>query len=287
MSRGRRATSARVSVGLAAGLAVGLAVGLAGCGTGPGGSPEASSAEASAAAAGSAHTRPSAGPAARPDAITVFAAASLRTVLEDIGAAFTAQTGTAVRFSYAGSQDLVAQILEGAPADVLATANLATMQQLADEAPELLRAPAQSFATNTLTIVTPPDNPAGVGAWPDLARDGLRLVVCAPEVPCGAATEQVEASTGATLRPVSEESSVTDVLAKVVAGEADAGLVYATDARGADVATHPCPPCAAAVNTYPAAALAGGHADAALRFVDFLTSAPAQKALAEAGFGAP
>ena len=88
------------------------------------------------------------------------------------------------------------------------------------------------FATNTLTIVTPPGNPKGIASFADLAKPGTTVVVCAPQVPCGSATEKVEKATGVTLAPVSEESAVTDVLGKITSGQADAGLVYVTDAEG-------------------------------------------------------
>ena len=89
----------------------------------------------------------------------------------------------------------------------------------------------------------PPDNPAGIASFADLAKDGVNVVVCAPEVPCGAAAVKVEDATGVDISPVSEEQSVTDVLAKVTSGEADAGLVYVTDviAAGDDVAGHHLP----------------------------------------------
>lgn len=84
------------------------------------------------------------------------------------------------------------------------------------------------FASNTLTIVVPPGNPKGIASFADLAKEGTQLVICAPQVPCGAATKKVETATGETLSPVSEESSVTDVLNKVTSGQADAGIVYVT-----------------------------------------------------------
>ena len=88
-----------------------------------------------------------------------------------------------------------------------------------------------NFASNTLTIVVAPDNPKGITSVADLARPGLNVVVCAPQVPCGAATRRIETRPAVSLTPVSEESSVTDVLNKVTSGQADAGLVYVTDAR--------------------------------------------------------
>ena len=89
------------------------------------------------------------------------------------------------------------------------------------------------FATNTLEIAVPPDNPAGVASLEDLAKPGTQVVVCATEVPCGAATQKVEKASGVEIRPMSEEQSVTDVLNKVTTGEADAGLVYVTDVQTA------------------------------------------------------
>ena len=91
-----------------------------------------------------------------------------------------------------------------------------------------------NFATNTLTIVAAPGNPKKIASFKDLAAPGFSVVlVCAPQVPCGSAAEKVEKATGVQLNPVSEESQVTDVLGKVTSGQADAGLVYVTDAQGA------------------------------------------------------
>ncbi len=121
-----------------------------------------------------------------------------------------------VEFSFGGSSDLVAQIQEGAPADVFASADTANMDKLT--ADDLQAGDPQNFASNTLEIAVPPGNPAGVTSFADLAKDGLNVVVCAPEVPCGAATQKVEDATGVDIQPVSEEQSVTDVLAKVDLG---------------------------------------------------------------------
>src|SRR5919112_1580184 len=109
------------------------------------------------------------------------------------------------------------------------------------------------FASNTLEIAVPPGNPAGVKTFADLTGEGLNLVICAPEVPCGAAAQQAADSAGVELKPVSEEQSVTDVIAKVTSGEADAGLVYVTDvmAAGDDVEGITFPESADVVNTHP------------------------------------
>lgn len=219
--------------------------------------------------------------------LTVFAAASLKTTFTEIGASFENQNpGATVVFSFAGSSDLVAQIAAGAPADILASADTATMTKAAEAG--LLAGSPVNFAGNTLTIVTPPGNPAGITAFADLAQSDLAVVVCAPQVPCGAATEKLEAATGVALRPVSEESSVTDVLNKVATGEADAGLVYVTDASAAGerVTAVSFPESTTVVNTYPIAALTGAADPAvATRFVEFVTAPDGQRVLAAAGFG--
>lgn len=221
--------------------------------------------------------------------LTVFAAASLKTPFTKIGAAFEdAYPDVTVRFSFAGSSDLVAQLQQGAPADVFAAADTATMAQAADD--DLVAGEPTDFASNTLQIATPPDNPADIGSLADLAAAGVQLVVCAPQVPCGAAAADVEKVSGVDLSPVSEEQSVTDVLGKVVSGEADAGLVYVTDVQSAGdrVLGVPFPESSEVVNTYPIAALEDSdHPDAARLFTDFVTGTEGQAILTAAGFGKP
>lgn len=221
--------------------------------------------------------------------LTVFAAASLAAPLEQLAERFEADhEGVEVRLSLAGSADLVAQVRQGAPADVVATADEATMARLVDAA--LVEEPVV-VATNTLTIAVPPGNPAGVTSLADLARaDDLALVVCAPQVPCGAATDRLARSAGLALAPVSEEQSVTDVLGKVASGEADAGLVYVTDVRAAAgaVAGVAVPEAAAVVNRYPIARVAdAGSGALAEEFVRLLLSAEGRATLDAAGFGRP
>lgn len=225
--------------------------------------------------------------------LTVLAAASLRDAFTRLADDFEAEhEGVTVALSFAGSSDLADQVLAGAPADVLASADERTMDRVVEAGDAAEPVP---FATNTLTVATPPDDPAGITGAADLARDDVRLVVCAPRVPCGAATDAVEDAAGVTFHRVSEEASVTDVLGKVVSGEADAGLVYVTDAAlaGADVAVVDVPEAAAAVNTYPVAVLAAasdaGPEQAALaqEWVDLVTGATGRAVLADAGFGVP
>lgn len=219
--------------------------------------------------------------------LTVFAAASLRGTFTEIAERFEAENpGIEVTFSFAGSSDLVSQISQGAPADVFAAADTGTMGRF--KVAGLTDGQPTTFATNTLAIAVPPGNPADIGGFRDLAMPDLRLVVCAGQVPCGAAAEKLEADTGTSLAPVSEENSVTDVLGKVVSGEADAGLVYSTDVRAAGerVEGIDFPESAGAVNSYPIAAVRDapnrGAADA---FIAMVTGPAGQQILGAAGFG--
>jgi len=221
--------------------------------------------------------------------VTVFAAASLKSTFTELGARFEKDNpGTSVTFNFAGSSDLVAQLTQGAPADVFTSADTNNMTKAVDAG--LLTSDPVNFALNTLTIVTPPGNPKGIASFADLASPGTQVVVCAPQVPCGSATEKVEQATGVALTPVSEESAVTDVLGKITSGQADAGLVYVTDANGAGdkVTAIPFPESSGAVNTYPIAVLKEStNPAAAQKFVDLVTGPQGREVLAAAGFAAP
>ena len=221
--------------------------------------------------------------------LVVFAAASLKKSFTEIGEQFkTDNPGSDVEFTFAGSSDLVTQLTQGAPGDVFASADTKNMDKAAEA--NLLAGDPMNFASNTLTIVTAPGNPKKVASFKDLNQPGFAVVVCAPQVPCGSATEKVETATGVQLNPVSEESQVTDVLNKVTTGEADAGLVYVTDAQGAGdkVAAVMFPESADAVNTYPIAVLKQSKdQDLAGRFVDLVTGDAGRKVLDAAGFGKP
>ncbi len=223
------------------------------------------------------------------ESITVFAAASLKKTFTEIGEQFnTDNPGTSVEFNFAGSSDLVTQLAQGASADVFASAD--TNNMVKAQQAELVAGDPVNFASNTLTIVTAPGNPKQVASFADLNKPGVSLVVCAPQVPCGSATEKVERATGTELNPVSEESSVTDVLNKVTSGQADAGVVYVTDALGAGdkVATVKFAESSDAVNTYPIAVLKDApNQDLAKKFVDLVTGEFGQKVLSEAGFAKP
>jgi molybdate transport system substrate-binding protein len=221
--------------------------------------------------------------------LTVYAAASLTSTFTELAERFEADNpGVTVALSFAGSSDLVAQVISGAPADVLASADLATMDQLTAE--DLQGSEPEVFATNTLQIAVPPDNPGEVSGLADLAEEDLAVVVCAPEVPCGAAAVALAGEAGTTLAPDSEEQSVADVLGKVRAGEADAGLVYVTDvvAAASDVLGIDVPEAAAVVNDYPVATVAGSdEAELAQAFVDLVLGEEGRQVLADAGFGTP
>lgn len=226
---------------------------------------------------------------AKESSITVFAAASLTSTFTELAKLFEADhDGVTVKLSFAGSSDLAAQITEGAPADVFASADEKTMATVT--AASAAAGEPTPFATNTLEIATAPGNPAKVTTIEDLADPAAKVVLCAPQVPCGAASQTLLAKVGVTVKPVSEEQSVTDVLGKITSGEADAGLVYVTDvvAAGDAVTGVEVPEARKVVNTYPIVALKdASDATVAQQFVDFVTSAAGQTVLTNAGFGAP
>jgi molybdate transport system substrate-binding protein len=222
--------------------------------------------------------------------ITVFAAASLQATFAELAERFeAANPRVSVELTFAGSSQLVTQLVEGAPGDVVASADETNMTTLVDEG--LVDAShAVDVATNTLRIAVPPGNPAGVEGFGDLADAGVKTVVCAPQVPCGAATAAIEEATGVDIPAVSEESSVTDVLGKVTSGEADAGLVYVTDviAAGDAVEGIAFPEADGAVNVYPVAPLEGAaNPEVAEAFVAFVAGEVGRDVLDAAGFGAP
>ncbi len=229
--------------------------------------------------------------------LTIFAAASLTAAFDELAAEFeSAHPGVDVRaVTYDGSSTLATQLVEGARADVFASAdekNMATVVDagLVDGAPTV-------FTTNSLQIAVPAGNPQDVTSLADLATlasSGGRVVLCAAQVPCGAASQKVLAAAGVTLTPASEEQNVTAVLTKVAAGEADAGLVYRTDVlvAGDDVEGVDVDEAAGAVNRYPVAVLgpdtrASADPAVAQAFVDLVLSDAGQKVLADLGFVAP
>jgi molybdate transport system substrate-binding protein len=221
--------------------------------------------------------------------IVVFAAASLKPAFTQIARQFKADNpGDGIDFDYAGSSELATQLTQGATSDVFASADTAQMDTVAKAG--LLAGNPTNFASNTLVIVTAPGNPKKVGTFADLARPGTTVVVCQRPVPCGAAASRIEDGTGVHLRPVSEEPSVADVLNKVTSGQADAALVYVTDAisAGNKVTTVDFPEAADAVNVYPIGVLKKAPLPTlAQKFVSLVTSETGQKILAHSGFAKP
>lgn len=218
--------------------------------------------------------------------LTVLAASSLTDVFKTAGAAYEkAHPGTKVTFSFAGSQELAAQVEQGAPADALVTADTKTMDGLKAETND-----ASVIAKNRLVIATGKGNPFKVDELKDLADSKIKVVLAAPEVPVGRYSKQILEAQKIEVKPVSQEPNVRAVLSKVELGEADAGLVYKTDsARSGDkVVAVEIPDAQNAVASYPAASLKQSkNAEAAAAFVAWLSTPEAQKILQDAGFQKP
>lgn len=226
------------------------------------------------------------GSSARKVDLTVLAASSLTDVFPTAAAAYEKEhPGTKVTFSFAGSQELAAQVKQGAPADALATADTKTMDGLrADTGTPTV------FAKNSLVIATGKGNPGKIASLKDLADTKVKVVLAAPEVPVGRYSKQVLDAQQITVKPVSQEANVRAVLSKVELGEADAGLVYRTDVATASgkVTTVTIPDAQNAVASYPVATLGTSrHAAAAASFVRWLVTSEAQKILRNAGFQQP
>ncbi|MER7047988.1 molybdate ABC transporter substrate-binding protein [Streptomyces jumonjinensis] len=223
----------------------------------------------------------------RPSArLTVLAASSLTDAFETAGAAYEkANPGTEITFSFAGSQELAAQVGQGAPADALVTADTTTMDGLkADTGTPTV------IAGNRLVIAVAEGNPEKIDELGDLAGAQLKVVLAAPEVPAGRYSEQILDAQKIEVKPVSQEPNVRAVLSKVELGEADAGLVYRTDAAAAadKVDAVAIPDSQNAVARYPAATLkTSRNPEAAAAFVSWLSGPQAQKILKDAGFQQP
>jgi molybdate transport system substrate-binding protein len=255
-----------------------LAVGaLAGCGGGGSPQPAGPGTATDAPAAGSSKT------------VTVSAAASLVGAFGTLQEKFeAANPGVDVVLNYGGSSGLAQQIVNGAPVDVFAAANTATMDTVAHAG--LVAGEPQIFVTNKLEIAVAPGNPKGIKGFADLAKPGLKVVICARQVPCGSSEKTVEQATGVKVAPVSEEADVTAVLGKVTSGDADAGVVYVTDVLSAPdrVSGVPIPEADKAINTYPIAVLKQAKdAGLANKWVEFVRGADGQQVLRAAGFGTP
>ncbi len=277
------------------------ALALAGCSSASTTAPSAGSSSATSAAVNAAPSSPamssamssaSPGPAsgaALSGTLKVDAAASLTKTFDVLGAEFEKENpGVKVLLSYDGSGVLATQIIGGAPVDVFASADNKNMTKVTDA--KLVTSTPVEFATNTLQIAVAKGNPKKIENLEDLTDPNLNVVLCQSTQPCGAAAQTALTAAGVTVKPVSEEQSVTAVLTKVESGDADAGLVYKTDVLGAGgkVTGVDFAESAKAVNHYPIAPLdAAPNATAAKAFVILVTGPTGQKVLADAGFGPP
>ncbi|WP_370319887.1 molybdate ABC transporter substrate-binding protein [Actinoplanes sp. ATCC 53533] len=234
-------------------------------------------------------SQPGGSPAAPTGAVTVFAAASLTESFTTIGEDFeTANPGTKVTFNFAGSSALATQINQGAPADVFASASPKNMATVTDAGNG--DGTATTFVKNQLVIAVAKGNPKGIKALADLTRPGLKVALCAEQVPCGAAATKALATAKVKLTPVTLEQDVKGALSKVKLGEVDAALVYRTDARAAatDVDGVEFPESAGAINDYPIIVLKNAPNKAgAQAFIDYVVSDKGKAVLTAAGFQAP
>lgn len=221
--------------------------------------------------------------------ITVFAAASLTESFTELGKQFeSAHPGTTVRFSFGASSGLATQLIEGAPADVFASADESNMTKVSDAS--ATAGEPTVFATNRLAILTEPGNPEGIADLADLADPSLTVVLCAAEVPCGKFAAQILSNAKVSVTPKSYEENVKAVVTKVTLGEADAGIVYATDviaagdkATGVDIPAEQNEIATAQVASLESAP----NPDGAAAFAEFVASGEARSVFDRYGFGEP
>lgn len=228
-------------------------------------------------------------PSAATGEVTVFAAASLTEVFDEIGRAVeAAYPGLTVTFNFAGSQQLATQIAEGAPADVFASADQAQMEAVV--ASGGVTDDPLVFARNRMEIAVEPGNPSSIRTLDDLARDDVTVVLAADQVPAGRYARDLLERAGVAVSPVSLEADVRGVLTKVALGEADAGIVYASDivAAGDRVDGIAVAEARRVTATYPIAVVAGApNPDGARLFVDAVRSDAGQASLSRYGFTVP
>ena len=272
-----RTRSKRAVAAIGAGL---LAAALAGCSSS--GSPSAgSSSSASASASGPAIT----------GTINVLAASSLDKIFATVADKFQSlHPGVSVKFDFAGSDTLAAQITEGAPADVFAAASPKTMSTVVN-AGDAVGKPVV-FTRNVLEIAVAPGNPLKIASLADLAKSGVKVALCAPSVPCGAASQTALTDANVTLTPVTETQDVASALTEIETGNVDASIVYHTDVLGAGSKVtgvdFPQAQEANAINTYEIAVVKDSKNQAAAQaFEDYVNSAAGQAILQQAGFLKP
>ncbi|MFF9405610.1 molybdate ABC transporter substrate-binding protein [Streptomyces anandii] len=266
----------------AAGVGAAALLALSACSSSGSSGPADDSSSSGSGASGASSVKPS-------GTVTVFAAASLKESFTALGKEFEQRyPGTKVTFDFGGSDTLAASINGGAPADVFAAASTKTMKIVTDQG-DTAGAPV-TFVRNQLEIATLPGNPHQVSSLKDLTASGLKVVLCAKTVPCGAAAQKALSASGLKLTPVSYEQDVKGALTKVELKEADAAVVYRTDvkAAGDKVAGVEFPESAKAVNDYPIARLKNApNATAATAFIELVRSAAGQKVLTGDGFLEP
>ncbi|UWP82355.1 molybdate ABC transporter substrate-binding protein [Dactylosporangium fulvum] len=221
--------------------------------------------------------------------VNVFAAASLTETFTKLGKDFeAANPGTTVKFNFGGSSALATQINQGALADVFASAAPANMKTVTDAGNG--DGTATTFVKNQLVIVVPKGNPKAIKGLADLTKPGVKVALCAEQVPCGAAAKKALDTAQVKLTPVTLEQDVKAALSKVRLGEVDAALVYRTDAKTAakDVDGVEFPESAGAINDYPIIALKEAkNAAGAKAFIAYVLSDKGKTVLTEAGFQAP
>lgn len=249
-----------------------------------------SSSSSSTAAAPSSTAASNSAAAAKPTGqLVVFAATSLTDAFDKIGAQFeAANPGVTVKFNYNGSSSLATSINQGAPADVFASAALSNMKTVTD-AGEASGTP-KNFATNTGEIMVEKGNPKHIKSVSDLANPAIKVVVCAPEVPCGQVATAIFKNAGVTVKPVSEETNVGGVVTKITLGEADAGMVYVTDVKANEgkATGVTIPADQNDITEYPIAELKGApNATAAAAFISYVLGPKGQAVLASFGFQPP
>ncbi|MER7545919.1 molybdate ABC transporter substrate-binding protein [Actinomadura sp.] len=222
-----------------------------------------------------------------PVTLTVLATSSLTEVFGEMGTAYHQENpGVRLRFVFGGSAEMTDRLSEHAPADVLVTADAASMKEVSAD----LAGRPRTVTHDTLTIAVGPGNPRRIRSLRDLRRPGLRVAVGAGSVPVGRYTRRVLANAGLTVRWTSEEISARAVLDRIRTGEADAGIVYITDLRSAGIAASSVaiPADLNVTAAFPAAVVGdSGHRDLAGAFVSWLLTPAAQKLFRKYGFPSP
>src|SRR3984957_1419824 len=228
-------------------------------------------------------------PAKLSGTLVVFAATSLTDAFNKIGSQFEqANPGVSVKFNYNGSSSLATQITQGAPADVFASASPTNMKTVTDQS--LASTTPEIFTRNQGEIMVEAGNPDHITSLANLANTAIKVVTCAPEVPCGALATAVFKNAGVTVKPVSQEQNVGGVVTKVSLGEADAGIVYVTDvkANGSKTTGVVIPASQNQITKYPIAEVKGApNATAAAAFIGYVLGPDGQQVLKSFGFMPP